>query len=77
MNRRQFLYSIVGGAIGLSFVRCTASGAVLYNYDRHRIGRTAPGIDFAVNVSPPYTEIVPCAAGFGYSDPHDDFSGDA
>jgi len=76
MNRRQFLYSIVGGAIGLSFVRCTASGAVLYNYDRHRIGRTAPGIDFAVNVSPPYTEIVPCAAGWVWDTGWDDDAGE-
>ena len=75
MNRRQFLHSMVGSAVGLTLVRCSTSG-VLYSYARHKLGRTAPGIDFRVNSSPPYTEIVPCAAGWVWDTGWDDDAGE-
>jgi len=39
-------------------------------------GRTAPGIDFSVSSSPPFTEIVPCAAGWVWDTGREDGIGE-
>lgn len=77
MNRREFLKAMAWSAIGLSTARCAAgAGWVLHDYYRHIQRGIAPGIDFHVSSSPPYTEIVPCAAGWVWDTGFEDSIGE-
>jgi len=70
MNRRAFFHAMAWGTVGMLASRCasleTSPGWVLHDYYGHiHFGNgVAPGIDYKVRSSPPYTEIVPCASGW-------------